>query len=255
MKVVGFVPVKLNNERLPGKNTKAFSDGKPLISCILETLSTVNELDEIYVYCSDPEIQNYFPNKKIRYLSRSEYLDQSTTKINEVLSSFAKDVKADIYLLAHATAPFIKSERFSEGIKAVLSDKYDSAFSVTKLQEFLWKNGKPFNYDPALIPRTQDLPVMYSETSGLYIYKKDLILSQNRRIGQHPYIIEVSDIEAIDIDEPIDFEIANAVYTNILKYRCENAQMSFLTTGGVIFNRYLVNVHKLSYSRKGGMAA
>lgn len=217
MKIVAFVPIKMNNERLPGKNTKAFSDGNPLISCILETLSKVPELDEIYVYCSNPEIQKYFPNEKIHYLQRSEYLDQSTTKFNEVLSSFAKDVKADVYVLTHATAPFIKPERFTEGIKAILSDKYDSALSVTKLQEFLWKNGKPFNYDPVSIPRTQDLTPMFKETCGMYIYRYELISQENKRIGHHPYLVEVSEIEAIDINNPIDFEIADAIYSNIIK--------------------------------------
>ena len=189
----------------------------PLVSCILETLSKVPELDEIYVYCSNPDIQKYFPNEKIRYLQRSEYLDQSTTKINEVLSAFAEDVKADIYVLTHATAPFIKPERFTEGIHAVLSGKYDSALSVLKLQEFLWKNGKPFNYDPALIPRTQDLKPMFSETSGMYIYQYELIHKENRRVGHFPYLVEVSDIEATDIDNPIDFEIADAIYSKIIK--------------------------------------
>lgn len=31
MKTIAFVPVKLNNERLPGKNLKKFSDGTPLV--------------------------------------------------------------------------------------------------------------------------------------------------------------------------------------------------------------------------------
>ena len=38
MKTVAFVPVKLNNERLPGKNTKPFHNGDPLICYILRTL-------------------------------------------------------------------------------------------------------------------------------------------------------------------------------------------------------------------------
>lgn len=217
MKIVAFVPIKMNNERLPGKNTKAFSDGKPLISCILETLTQVPKLDAIYVYCSNPEIQRYFPNERISYLRRSEYLDQSTVKINEVLSAFAKDVEADIYVLAHATAPFIKPERFMEGIQAVISNVYDSALSVVKLQEFLWKDGKPFNYDPASIPRTQDLIPMFSETSGMYIYRSEVICRENRRIGHSPYLVEISEIEAIDIDNPIDFEIADAIYSKIIK--------------------------------------
>ena len=56
MKIVAFVPIKMNNERLPGKNTKSFDNGEPLIYYILDTLRKVNELDEIYVYCSSEEI-------------------------------------------------------------------------------------------------------------------------------------------------------------------------------------------------------
>lgn len=48
-KTVAFVPLKLNNERLPGKNTKSFSDGVPLVSCILQTLKQVSNIDEIVV--------------------------------------------------------------------------------------------------------------------------------------------------------------------------------------------------------------
>lgn len=232
MKTVALVPVKLNNERLPGKNVKCFSDGKPLIQCILETLSNVPELDEIYVYCSNPEIKKYIPDDKIKYLKRNENLDLSTTKINEVLLAFANDVAADIYVLAHATAPFIRRERFSDGIQAVKSQKYDSAFAVTKIQDFLWKDGKPFNYDLSAIPRTQDLPTMFSETSGMYIYTADLIKRENRRIGNAPYFVEVSTIESCDIDEPDDFEIANAIYMNIISAYSKNVQTAFLTTGG-----------------------
>lgn len=32
MKTVAFVPIKLNNQRTPGKNTKKFDDGSALIT-------------------------------------------------------------------------------------------------------------------------------------------------------------------------------------------------------------------------------
>ena len=38
MKVVALVPIKMNNERTPGKNTKQFDDGTPLIQFILKAL-------------------------------------------------------------------------------------------------------------------------------------------------------------------------------------------------------------------------
>lgn len=210
MKTVAFIPIKMNNERLPGKNTKEFSNGRPLVSYILETLKHTNGIDEIYVYCSNPSIQKFIP-EGVKYLQRDEYLDKSTTSFNEVLKYFARDVEADIYLLTHATAPFISKDSFEKGIEAVKSGNYDSALTVEKLQEFLWKDGKPFNYNPSSIPRTQDLEPYYTETCGMYIYTSDLIKNEGRRIGHRPFLVEVSKIEACDINNPDDFLLADAI--------------------------------------------
>lgn len=215
MKVVAYVPMKLNNERLPNKNTKSFDNGRPLLTYIFETLSQTKGLDSVYAYCSSEAVKPFLPTSA-RYLTRSTQLDRSETKINEVMLSFAQDVAADVYVLAHATAPFVSAASIELGITKVVNEGYDSALTVVKLQEFLWQNDKPFNYDPAFIPRTQDLAPMYSETTGLYIYTRDLIVNHNRRIGLKPFLIPVSKIEAVDINEPIDFEVANAIFNTTL---------------------------------------
>lgn len=212
MKTVAFVPIKLNNERFPHKNTTPFTNGKPLISYILDTLKNVNNIDEVYVYCSSEEIVEYLPEGVI-FLKRDPYLDLSTTSFNEVLTTFADRVDADIYVLTHATAPFIKAESIEKGVSMVQSKEYDSALSVARLQEFLWKDGKPFNYTVTNIPRTQDLPLMYTETCGLYVYTKDVI-NQKRRIGDKPYLVEVSKIEATDINTKDDFIVADAIFNS-----------------------------------------
>jgi len=208
--------MKLNNQRLPQKNTKCFTDGRPLCQYILSTLQEVREIDEIYVYCSSPEIQNYIP-KGVKYLQRSKALDLDTVKMNEILHCFAKDVPAEIYVLAHATAPFVSKEAFEKGLGAVIDGEYDSAFTAKKLQSFLWKNGVPFNYELEDIPRTQDLPAFYEETCGFYIYRKEIMAHRCRRIGDKPFIVEVNGIEGIDIDEPEDFILADAVYNHVFK--------------------------------------
>lgn len=216
MKTIAVVPMKLNNERLPNKNTKPFDNGKPLCYYILETLLMVNGIDDIYVYCSNPRIQDYIP-EGIKFIRRSESLDTSSTSMNEVLKCFSKDVEADIYLMTHATSPFVLSGSIENALLNVKTGDYDSALAVQKVQEFLWKDGKPFNYDLASIPRTQDLPKLYAETSGFYIYKKEIIQNHNRRIGFKPYLQEVSKIEATDIDEKEDFMIANAIYNHLIR--------------------------------------
>jgi CMP-N-acetylneuraminic acid synthetase len=216
MKTIAVVPMKLNNERLPNKNTKAFDNGKPLCYYILSTLLNVKGIDELYVYCSNPKIQDYIP-AGVKYLPRSESLDQSTTKMNEVLKCFAADVDADIYVMSHVTSPFVTSTSIEQALAKVQSGEYDSAFAVQQVQEFMWKDNQPFNYDLTNIPRTQDLPKLLVETSGFYIYEKKIITDHHRRIGFKPYLQEVSKIEATDIDEEEDFKIANAIYNYLLR--------------------------------------
>ena len=216
MKAVAIVPMKLNNRRLPQKNTKLFTNGKPLCYYILSTLLKVEGIDDVYVYCSNPDICDFIP-EGVKYLKRSESLDQDTTKMNEVLKCFAARVPADIYVMSHTTAPFVKAESIKKGLDAVMSGEYDSSFAAKKLQDFLWKDGVPFNYELDNIPRTQDLPPLYEETSGFYIYKNTIMTKLGRRIGNKPYIVEVGEIESIDIDEAEDFMIADAIYNYMFK--------------------------------------
>jgi CMP-N-acetylneuraminic acid synthetase len=215
MKTVAVVPMKLNNSRLPQKNTKSFTNGKPLCYYILSTLLKVKGVDDIYVYCSNPDIKKYIP-EGVKYLKRSESLDLDTTKMNEILKCFAREIPADIYVLTHTTAPFVTAKSIEKGLSAIKSGEYDSSFAAKKLQDFLWKDGKPFNYNLENIPRTQDLPGLYEETCGFYIYRNEIITSLNRRIGNKPYIVEVDEIEAIDIDEEEDFMIADAIYNYLI---------------------------------------
>ncbi len=244
MKITAIVPIKLNNRRLPQKNTKAFTNGKPLCFYILSTLLSIKSIDEVYVYCSNPDIQNFIP-EGVKYLKRDTALDQDTTKMNEVLKCFAKDVPSDIYVMTHTTAPFISSKSIEIGIDKVSNGEYDSSFAAKKLQDFLWKDGKPFNYDLSDIPRTQDLTPLYEETSGFYIYKKEVIEKLNRRIGEKPYIVEVGEIESVDIDEAEDFYIADAIY-NYKISKENNKNMNIFTkrenSGGYnsLYDLYLI---------------
>ncbi len=210
MKIIAVVPMKLNSKRLPNKNIKSFTNGKPLCWYILSTLLKVKGIYEVYVYCSSEEICEYIPDG-VRYLKRSEDLDQDTTSMNEVLMAFADEVPADVYVMTHTTAPFVRGASIEKGIQEVVQEGFDSAFAAKKVQDFLWKDNKPFNYDLTNIPRTQDLPVIYQETSGFYIFRKEVIKA-GRRIGDNPYIVEVGEIEGCDIDEAEDFIIADAVF-------------------------------------------
>ena len=92
MKVVAFVPIRLNSKRVVGKNLKMLGD-KPLLQYILETLVTVPQIDEVYVYCSDESIIPYLP-QKVKFLKRSTSLDSDETLGKEIYISVRSDIKA-----------------------------------------------------------------------------------------------------------------------------------------------------------------
>lgn len=209
MKTIAIMPIKMNNERLPGKNTKMLGS-KPLLQYELDSLRKTGMVDNINVYCSNDAIQKYIP-QGVNFVKRPEFLDLPTSNFTQIFTAFMSEYDADIYVFAHATAPFITVETMKQCINAVQSGKYDSAFCAIKLQDYLWQNGKPLNFDASDLPRTQDLNPIYQETSGVYAFSKEVFEKYHRRIGVRPFIKEVSFKEAVDIDNQQDFELAKVL--------------------------------------------
>ena len=215
MKTVAFVPIKLNSQRLPNKNILPVG-GQPLCWHILDTLSRTKGIDEVYVYCSDEKVKKYIPDK-VKFLKRDKQLDGDLVKGFDIYDAFIKEVKADIYILAHTTSPFIKRETVESALDKMIDGDYDSAFSAQRVQTFAWYNGKPINYDLNDVPRTQDMEPIYVETSGFFMFRKEIFTENRRRIGFKPYIQEVDSIEAVDIDTKEDYEFALLISQNMNK--------------------------------------
>jgi len=206
MKTVALVPIKLNSQRLPHKNILPIA-GRPLCWHLLNTLIQTKGIDEVYVYCSDPVVKDYMPEGAI-FKQRNKRLDGDLIKGFDIYRAFINEVDADVYVLAHTTSPFIKVGSIENALSHILNGENDSAFSAERIQTFAWYQGKPINYDLNDVPRTQDMEPIWVETSAFFMFKKEIFTVYNRRIGFNPYIQEVSGIEAVDIDEPKDFEMA-----------------------------------------------
>ena len=206
MKTVAFIPIKLNSQRLANKNILPIG-GHPLCWHVAETLTNARGIDEVYVYCSDEDVMNYLPEGVI-FKKRSRELDGDMVKGFEIYESFISEVDADIYVLAHTTSPFLKVESVENALAHILTGENDSAFSAERIQTFAWYKGSPINYELDDVPRTQDMEPIWIETSAFFMFKKEIFTEYRRRIGFKPYVQEVSGIEAVDIDEKKDYELA-----------------------------------------------
>ncbi len=221
-KLIALVPMRHHSQRVPGKNYRDLA-GKPLYQHIIETLLAVPEIDEIVVDTdSDPVmngLQKDFPQVKI--IDRPEHLRADDMPMNEILIHDTGLYPADYYLQTHSTNPLLKAGTISRAIQLLLTNypKQDSLFSVTRWQtRFYDKDGNAVNHNPRELIQTQDLPPVYEENSCIYIFTRENLIAKRHRISDHPLMFEIPRLEAVDIDEESDFQIANI----LMRMRMEN---------------------------------
>ena len=213
--IVALVPMRHHSQRVPGKNYRPLA-GKPLFFHILETITKTPEVDQIVIDTDSPTIRDYlkkdFP--KVVVLDRPEHLRADTIPMNEILLHDTSQVPADLYLQTHSTNPLISSQSISKAINIIKENypSYDSLFSVTRIQARLWDEmARPINHNPAILLQTQDLPPVFEENSCLYLFTRQTLETRRTRIGERPYLLEISESESWDIDEEEDFAIAELI--------------------------------------------
>ncbi len=214
-RTIAVVPMRHNSERVPGKNYRSLA-GIPLYHHVVRTLAAVPEIDLIVVDTDSDFIiadcAEHFPQVKV--LLRPEHLRDGSIAMNDVLLNTLEQVDADTVLQTHSTNPFLKADSVSAALQrfAAPDREFDSVFSVTRLQARLWDaESRPVNHDPSVLLRTQDLAPLFIENSCFFIFTPDLLRERGTRIGTRPLMIEMSPLEAVDIDTEEDFALAVAI--------------------------------------------
>jgi len=210
-----------HSQRIPGKNYRELA-GKPLFHHILETLKRVPGIGQIAVDTDSDVIMGgiseHFPDVEI--IIRPPELRPDDVPMNEILIHDVSQVKADVYLQTHSTNPLLKASTVSKAIDYFLknADQFDSLFSVTRMQTRLWDwQGNPINHNPDELLQTQDLPPVFEENSCLYLFTPSMLIKKRHRLGDKPLMFEIPRGEALDIDEEIDFLIADL----LMRHRME----------------------------------
>lgn len=214
--IAAIVPMRHNSERVPGKNYRSFN-GKPLFHYVTESLLKVPAITQVVIDTDSPTVMDYarkhFP--RVILLERPEHLRDGSIPMNDVLLNVINQVQADFYLQTHSTNPLLSAATIQKAVDLFLKQYpiYDSLFSVTRLQTRLWDElARAINHNPNILLRTQDLPPVYEENSCLYLFDKKILIERHNRIGNRPYLLEIPKHEALDIDEEIDFTVAEMVH-------------------------------------------
>lgn len=217
MKVIALLPMKAHSERVPDKNIKNFC-GRPLYHAVLTTLLQSKYVAKVIINTDSDIIRKDAAKhfERVEIIDRPKELQGDLVPMNDIIAHDLSRTDGEHFLQTHSTNPLLSRPTIDRAIETYFENprKIDSLFSITRLQTRLyWKDGSPINHNPKELLRTQDLPPVYEENSNLYIFSKNSFANAgSRRIGLKPMMFEIDKLEAVDIDEPEDWEIAEVLY-------------------------------------------
>lgn len=216
-KIVALMPMRHSSERVPGKNYRPFGDGKPLFHHMVDVMLACPLVEKIVIDTDSPDIKQQCAEKypQVIILERPEHLRDGATPMNDVLLRDIQEVPSRFYMQTHSTNPLLRPETLVKAVETFFENYpiYDSLFSVTRQQTRYWDPlGRAINHNPNILLRTQDLPPVFEENSCIYIFERDTLIEKHNRIGNRPFLFEIEPVEAQDIDEEIDFQIADLIY-------------------------------------------
>lgn len=214
-KIVALLPMKANSERVKGKNFRMLA-GKPLFRWVLDTLLSIDEIDFVVINTDARDIlaQNgLVSGGRVMIRDRRDDLCGDYVSMNRILEDDISAVPSDSYLMTHTTNPLLSANTIRSALERFnsISDA-DSLFSVNRFQtRFYREDISPVNHDPGNLIRTQDLEPWFEENSCLYLFTASSFRKTHARIGASPLLYVTPKVESIDIDEPEDWLMAEAL--------------------------------------------
>lgn len=215
---VALLPMKANSQRVKGKNFRPLN-GKPLFRWILDSLLAIDDIDCVVINTDARDIlaeNGLVDSARVIIRDRKPELCGDTVSMNLILADDITAVPAQTYLMTHTTNPMLTTQTVALAMKAyakaISTGTGDSLFTVNKIQtRFYRADGSAVNHDPDNLIQTQDLEPWFEENSNLYIFSPDSFAAANARIGKKPVLHVMDKTEAIDIDTPEDWALAEAV--------------------------------------------
>lgn len=219
MKVTAVIPVRKGSQRVKDKNLRSFA-GTTLLDLKIQALLQVPELDEIVVNTNSEEAIDLVIKKYtggVKYHCREEYYASSKCSGSEFFRHLGEVTDTDVFVYCPCTSPFIKPNTISQCIQQFKSNTdCDSVATVSSIKEFLWLDGKPINYNPLQAPNSQNLPNIVALNFGATVVRREDLIANSNIIGHYPKFVLTDEIEAIDIDTPLDFYIAEQLYKKLI---------------------------------------
>ena len=255
MNIVAIIPARGGSKGIPKKNIINFC-GKPLISWTIEEVLGSKLINDIYVSSDADDILEISKNYGAKVVKRPKTIarDNSTSEeaLKHAIAFIRRKVKEkiDIIVFCQATSPLRTSKDIDNAIKYFISIQADSLFSAVILESlYTWRKQKgkliSLSYDYKNRVRRQERLPLYLENGSIYIFKPEVLVKYNNRLGGKISMYIMDHWKSFDIDTIEDIEACEYfMRKNILskqpRINKKNIQLIVYDFDGVMTNNKVI---------------
>ena len=237
MRNIAIIPARSGSKGLKDKNIKLLN-GKPLLAYSIEAAKKSKLFDEIFVSTDSIEYAEIAKKwgANVPFLRSAELATDTASTwdvVKDTLRNYMKiGIEFDTIAILQPTSPMRKSEDIINGYYQFKLKKANAIVSVCEVDHSpLWSNTLPedgslrnfLNQEIINLPR-QSLPTYYRINGALYIAKTEYALNAKSLYDDQCYAVVMSKNDSIDIDDELDFKIAEILLKERIKYYdiCKN---------------------------------
>lgn len=229
LKILALIPARGGSKRLPGKNIKELC-GKPLIAWTIEAALKSKYIEKTVVSTDCEKIAEVSRRygAEIPFIRPDELASDTATTLDVVLHSleFYKKINESFthVILLQPTSPLRSVDDIDKSIEELLQRGAKAVFSVCEVDHSpLWSNILPENQSfdgflkkEVIGKRSQELPLYYRLNGAIYLIEVEGLLSKKVLFEVEPsFAYVMSRQSSIDIDEKLDFLIADSILSDI----------------------------------------
>ena len=227
--ILGLIPARGGSKGLPRKNIKQLL-GKLLIAWTIEQALESKYLDRVIVSTEDKEIAEVSKKygAEVPFIRPKELAMDNAKGIDVVLHAIDwlkkndKQKQYDLLMLLQPTSPLRATEDIDKTIELLFLKEAKAIVSVCEVDHHpLWTNTLPedgcmkdFIRKEIMNKNRQELPFYYRLNGAIYLAYCKYITEQKSFIGEKTFAYKMVRGRSIDIDDEIDFELAEILIKN-----------------------------------------
>lgn len=212
--VTVVIPARAGSKGIKHKNLRHVNE-KSLIQRSVEAVLDAG-VNTVYVYSDSEEILKEGERYGAIGIERPAAVSGDRVTTEATVERFIRDLRiSGAVMVVQCTTPFLKSHYIKKAIEKWRTNGYDSIVSVAINHRFIGNCSQGNYFDPQwpdrkLRQQLNETTCCWLETGAFYLAKKGLWV-MGKRIGQKCGVVVHHIWEALEIDNEIDLEIANAI--------------------------------------------